>query len=100
MCEAELHCLKGYSRLHYSDYFASDLSIIATIWAMTRLKPPNKHILLIAIAILLQFAVTETLRSSYHFYINLIFAGPALLYVCFQYVSIFSSGKFSSINAT
>ena len=86
LCEAELHCFKGYSRLHYSDYYASDLSIIATIWAMTRLATSKRHILLIAVAILLQFAVTETLRSSYHFYINLVFAGPGLLYVCSQYV--------------
>jgi hypothetical protein len=88
LCEAELHCFKGYPRLHNSDYYASDLSIIATIWAMTRLATPIRHLLLIAIAILLQFVVTETFRSTYHFYVNLVFAGPALLYVCSQYVSI------------
>lgn len=86
LCEAELHCLKGYSRLHYSDMYVSDLSVIATIWAMTRMAPPKKHLLLLAIAILLQFVVIETVNSSHHFYINLVFAGPALLYVCFQYV--------------
>ena len=87
-CEAEFHCFKGYSRLHYSDYYVTDLSIVATVWAMTRIKPPKKHLVFLALAILLQFAVTETFSSSYHFYINLILAGPALVYlICFQYVS-------------
>ena len=87
LCEAEFHCFKGYSRLHYSDYYVSDLSIVATVWAMTRIKPPNKHLVFLTLAILLQFAVTETFRSSYHFYINLVLAGPALLYlICFQYI--------------
>ena len=87
LCEAELHCFKGYSRLHSSDYYASDLSIIATIWALTRIKPPLKHLVLLTIAILLQFAVSETFNSDYHFFINLILAGPALVYICFLCVS-------------
>ena len=96
LCEAELHCFKQYSRLHYSDYYASDFSIIATIWTMTRMKPPMIHLVFLTVAILLQFAVTETFNSSYHFYINLVFSGPALLYICFQYVSNHNS-QYSTI---
>jgi hypothetical protein len=91
LCEAEFHCFKGYSRLHFSDYYVSDLSVVTTIWSMTRIKPPNKHLVFLAVAILLQFAVTETFSSNYHFYINLILAGPALVYlICFHYVSTVS----------
>ena len=87
MCEAELHCFKGYTRLHYSDYYASDLSIIVTIWAMTGIKEPLKHLIYLAIAMMLQFAVMETTRSSYHFFLNLIFSSLPLGYLTFVYVS-------------
>jgi hypothetical protein len=66
---------------------------------MTRIKPPNKHLVFLTVAILLQFDVTETFSANYHFFINLILAGPALVYlICFQYVSshyhpVFSMGK-------
>ncbi|CAB3994013.1 Hypothetical predicted protein [Paramuricea clavata] len=86
LCEAEFHCFKGYSRLHYSDYYVSDLSIVATIWTMTRIEPPIKHLVFLAVAIILQFAVTETFSGSYHFWINLILSGPALVYICVQCV--------------
>ena len=97
-CEAEFHCFKGYSRLHYSDYYVSDLSIVTTIWAMTRIKPPMKHLIFLTVAILLQFAVTETFRGSYHFFINLTLAGPALVYLCYQYVRRNSGGVYMNLD--
>lgn len=88
LCEAELHCFKGYERLHYSDMYASDLSIIVTLWAMTRIKEPLKHLIYLAIAIILEFATRETVDSEYHFFLDLVFGGFPACYLFYQYTFI------------
>ena len=54
---------------------------------MTGIKKPLKHLIYLAIAMMLQFAVMETTRSSYHFFLNLIFSALPLGYLTFVYVS-------------